>query len=142
MNKRFIIILAVSTLLCNLFLFATHGHQKKNGGGKSAKADTLASAVSYKNVVLPIFKTYCLPCHTEDQMNPSDLYLDSYDGLMNGGKHGKTVIPGAADSSLLIRKLQLPSPFGDLMPLKTKTPISSDTVDILKNWINQGAKDN
>jgi len=35
-------------------------------------------------------------------MNPSELYLESYEGLMNGGKHGKAVIPGNADSSLLV----------------------------------------
>jgi len=140
MNKRFVVIFAACALLCNLFLLASPGAQKNGGGDRPVKADTHSTAVSYKEDVLPLFKMYCLPCHTEDQMNPSDLYLDSYDGLMNGGKHGDAVVPGAADSSLLIRKLRLPSPFGDLMPLKTKTPISADTIDILRRWINQGAK--
>jgi len=75
-------------------------------------------------------------------MNPSELYLESYEGLMNGGKHGKAVVPGNADSSLLVQKLREPPPFGDLMPLKSKNPLSPDSIRILGDWIAGGAKDN
>ena len=91
---------------------------------------------------MPIFRKYCLPCHTEDEMNSSSLYMDSYDGLMEGGKHGKPVIPGNADSSILIRKISMKPPFGDPMPLKRKTPFPEDTLKILIDWIQQGGKNN
>ena len=105
----------------------------------SAKA---ARVVSFKKDVVPIIRTYCLPCHTEDQMNPSELYLDTYENIMQGGKHGKPIVPSNPDSSFMIQKLGLKPPFGDPMPLKRKSPIAQDTVDILRNWIGQGAKNN
>lgn len=98
--------------------------------------------LSFKKDVMPIFKKYCLPCHTEDQMNPSELYLENYGDLLKGGKHGVPIIPGKADSSLLIRKLLPSPPFGDPMPYKTKVPFPQDTLNILKTWIAQGAKNN
>jgi hypothetical protein len=99
-------------------------------------------AVSYKTQVVPILKQSCLPCHTEDQMNPSELYLDTYAGIMQGGKHGPAVLAGKPDSSLLIRKLAPKPPFGDPMPLKRKTPLGADTLKLLKRWIQEGAKRN
>lgn len=110
---------------------------------KGKPAPVRKKTVSYKTQVAPILKRNCLPCHTEDQMNPSELYLDSYDGIIKGGKHGTPVVPGKPDSSLLIRKLvKVPPPFGDPMPLKRKTPLGADTVDVLRLWIEQGAKNN
>ncbi|MBI3766634.1 MAG: hypothetical protein HY277_09080, partial [Ignavibacteriales bacterium] len=97
---------------------------------------------SYKKDVYPIFKKYCLPCHTEDQMNPSQLYLDNYDDMMKGGKHGCPIAPGQPDSSFMVKKLGSEPPFGDPMPYKRKTPFPEDTLSILKKWIAQGAKNN
>ena len=44
--------------------------------------------VSFKSDVVPLLRKYCLPCHTEDQMNPSELYLDTYENVMASAKHG------------------------------------------------------
>ena len=109
--------------------------------GKKGKTKS-STTVSFKKDIFPIIKKNCLPCHTEDQMNPSELYLETCADLMKGGKHGIPIIPGKADSSMLIKKLLPPPPFGDPMPLKRKTPLSADTVEVIKKWINQGAKDN
>jgi hypothetical protein len=75
-------------------------------------------------------------------MNPSELFMESYADIMKGGKHGSPVIPGKADSSLMIKKLVPPPPFGDPMPMKRKTSLSADTIEVIKRWINQGAKNN
>ncbi len=99
-------------------------------------------AISYKNQVFPIIMANCLPCHTEDQMNPSMLYLDTYANMMAGGKHGKPIDPGKPDSSLLVEKLSNKPPFGDPMPLKRKTLFSQDTIQLISKWIEQGAKNN
>ena len=115
--------------------------KKVNGPAGKAKGGTAAS-ISFKKEVFPIIKLNCLPCHTEDQMNPSELYLETYDDLMKGGKHGVPVIAGKADSSLIIKKLTMPPPFGDPMPLRRKTSLSPDTIAVFKRWINQGAKNN
>ncbi len=135
------LVLLFTTLMLPVF-GSCQGNQKQSTQKDTAQGESNTAPVSFKNDVMPILKRNCLPCHGEDQMNPSELYLESYADIMQGGKHGVPVIPGKADSSLMIRKLVPPPPFGDLMPLKRKTPISADTLDVLKRWINQGAKEN
>ena len=118
------------------------GTGKKESTTKQKAKGGVAPPISFKKDVFPIIKMNCLPCHTEDQMNPSELYLETYDDLIEGGKHGSPVVAGKADSSLIIKKMTPAPPFGDLMPLKHKTAISADTIAVIKRWINQGAKDN
>lgn len=105
---------------------------------------------SFKNDIMPIIKKYCLPCHAEDNYNPSELSLDSYDLLMEGGKHGVPVVPGNPDKSILIQKLTGTAKFGDPMPLAKKHAdgtmeqkhLTEQDLAVLKAWIAQGAKDN
>ena len=137
--QKFIIITVVLFSFIFLMAFTPQTKQEKkvvdSGRGKAAQ-------VSYKKDIIPMMKKYCLPCHTEDMMNPSELYLDSYDGIMSGGKHGKALIAGKPDSSNIIKKLNLKPPFGDPMPMKRKTAFPADTLKMLKTWIEQGAKNN
>ena len=125
--------------VCGLLLMQTAGQKGTKKGKVPAHPP---AAASYKKDIVPIFKAYCLPCHTEDQMNASELYFEGYDQLMKGGKHGTPVIAGNPDSSLLIRKLSPQPPFGDPMPLKAKRPFPEDTLKILRQWITEGAKNN
>jgi hypothetical protein len=100
--------------------------------------------------VFPVIKKHCLPCHSEDNFNPSELSLDSYDLLMQGGKNGVPVVAGKANESTLIKKLGDVPPFGDRMPLNKKQVISEGKakylseaeVKIIAKWISEGAKDN
>ena len=116
------------------------GFDDKEGAKKPPKK--AAKTVSYRKDVMPVFKKYCLPCHTEDQMNPSELYLDGYQDMMKGGKHGAPIVAGKPDSSIMIMKLSEKPPFGDPMPYKFKRAFPSDTLDIVRRWIEQGAKKN
>ncbi|MER3524350.1 MAG: hypothetical protein C4326_09850 [Ignavibacteria bacterium] len=106
--------------------------------------------VSFKNDVFPIIKAKCLPCHAEDNFNPSELSMDSYELLAQGGKHGVPFKPGKAAESLMIQKLSENPPFGDRMPLNSKKKIqegkavwlTSDELRTIATWIDQGAKNN
>ena len=106
--------------------------------------------VSFKDDVFPVVKARCLPCHSEDNFNPSELSLDSYDLMMQGGKNGTLVVAGKAKESLLIKKLAEVPPFGERMPLNKKQVISEGKakylseaeLKIITEWINQGAKNN
>ena len=128
---------AVVTLMV-LGLLVALAQEKKTG------------SVSFKDDVFPVVKKHCLPCHAEDNFNPSELSLDSYELMMQGGKNGTLVVAGKAGESLLMKKLGERPPFGDRMPLNKKQVISegkakylSDSeLNILSEWINQGAKNN
>lgn len=133
------IVLIVAVFAVGLaVLFGQEKGEKKSKHSKKPKA----GVISYKKNVFPIIKKYCLPCHAEEEMNPSGLHLDSYEDMMEGGKHGPPIIGGNADSSLVINKISSAPPFGDPMPVRRKTPFPADTLKIIKKWIEQGAKDN
>ncbi len=136
MNARTFVLFG---LLCALSLGAAWAYQQTK---RQPKPKPAVKLVSFKKDVAPVLKKYCLPCHTEEMMNPSELYLDSYENLALGGKHGKPIVAGAPDSSLLMQKLSAKAPFGDRMPLKLKTPFPDDTLKVLSEWILQGAKNN
>jgi hypothetical protein len=117
-----------------------------SGGDKKQRDD---KDVSFKQDVFPIIRKYCLPCHAEESYNPSELSLDSYALLKDGGKHGSPVVVGNPEESILIQKLNDTPPFGDRMPLarrrKSQEPpkkLTEEEIKILTDWIKQGAKDN
>jgi len=119
-------------------------------GIAGAQAQGKGKEISFKSDIFPVIKSRCLPCHAEDNFNPSDLSLDSYEDLMQGGKNGVPVVPGKAAESMLLKKLGEKPPFGERMPLNKKEAIregkakylSDDDVKAIAEWINQGAKNN
>jgi hypothetical protein len=112
--------------------------------------EKIAGGVSFKEDVVPVIKKHCLPCHAEDNFNPSELSLDTYDLMMQGGKNGTLIVAGKAKESLLSKKLGEAPPFGERMPLNKKQVISEGKakylseaeLKIITEWINQGAKNN
>ncbi|MEO8166718.1 MAG: c-type cytochrome domain-containing protein, partial [bacterium] len=108
------------------------------------------TGVSFKSNVFPIIQAKCLPCHSEDNFNPSELSLDSYDLMAKGGKHGAPFKAGKSGESLLIEKTSDDPPFGDKMPLNSKKKIregravwlTPDEIKTIATWIDQGAKNN
>ena len=99
--------------------------------------------VSYTKDVSPILQKFCTTCHNADDEHPSELYMDTYETLMKGGKHGKSVLPGNAKESLLVLKSSAEPPFGKVMPPPNKkvrpTP---EQLEVIRLWIDQGAKNN
>lgn len=99
-----------------------------------------AKEVSYSKDVAPILGKFCVTCHTADDEHPSELYMDSYESLMKGGKHGKAILPDNAKESLLSQKLGPTPPFGKTMPPSKKLVPSAEQIGVLRLWIDQGAK--
>ncbi len=94
--------------------------------------------VSFANQVSPIFQRYgCYGCHG----GSGGLFVTSVAQLLRGGDHGPVVVPGKADTSNLVRKLSAGPPFGDRMP-QGGPYLPDSTLQTIKLWINQGAKDN
>jgi hypothetical protein len=133
MNIRLMAGMAVTVFLATLSGYAQNG-----------------KSVSFKNDVFPIIKARCLPCHAEDNFNPSELSMDSYELLAQGGKHGEPFKKGKSSESLIIQKLSQEPPFGDRMPLNSKKKIqegkavwlTAEEVRTIATWIDQGAKNN
>jgi hypothetical protein len=115
-------------------------------GSNPANADTSvppsttseSTSVSFQTQIKPIFQRYgCASCHG----GSGGLFVQSVAQLLQGGTDGPAVTPGKADNSLIIRKLSSTPPFGDRMP-QGGPYLPDNTVQVIKDWINQGAKDN
>ena len=94
--------------------------------------------VSFKNQVVPFFMNYgCDGCHGGN----GGLDVQTVAQLLHGGIHGPAIVAGKGDSSIIVRKFSASTPFGDRMP-RGGPVLADSTIQILKTWINQGAKDN
>lgn len=98
--------------------------------------------ISFSKDVFPILKARCLKCHEKDEENPNSFAMDTYDLLMSGGKYGKAVLPGKGNESYLVIKLRPNPPKGAQMPTFSKKKLSENDVELIKHWIDQGAKNN
>jgi hypothetical protein len=75
------------------------------------------------------------------------LRLDDKDAALKGGKHGKAIVPGKAEDSLLYKVLKGPAKEGNDeiggMPKQRRgeeyKPLADEKVQLIKTWIDQGA---
>ncbi len=99
--------------------------------------------VSYQADVQPILKQYCLECHTEGGKGTekSGLVMSNYESLMKGTRFGSIVKPGDSLSSVLIMLVEGRADPSLKMP-HGKESIPKDKIEVLKKWVEQGAKNN
>jgi len=90
--------------------------------------------------VHPIFAAHCVSCHGPDK-HKANLRLDTYQGVMHGGKDGPVVQAGNTQGSDLFRRVTLPANHDDFMPKGGKRALSSDEVKLIELWIASGASE-
>src|SRR5262249_1920621 len=79
----------------------------------------------------------CFFCHSGN-VKEGKLDMGSYEALMKGGRHGKPVVAGKADESLIYQAAgKTKRPF---MPPKSEEPLAPEELALIKLWIDQGAK--
>ena len=99
---------------------------------------TQTGGVSFQTQIKPILQRYgCASCHG----GSGGLFVQTVAQILQGGVDGPAVISGKADASTMIKKLSLNPPFGDRMP-QGGPYLPDSTIQVIKDWINQGAKDN
>lgn len=109
--------------------------------------------VSFARDVLPIFFGEAGPvgctCHlATDEMpiglDQSGLDLSSYTTLREGGQNSLTtiVIAGAPCDSVLWRKISPGPDFGSRMPFDGPPFLEERTIQLISDWIAEGARDN
>ena len=90
--------------------------------------------------VEPVFEARCVTCHGPSK-HRANLRLDSYRGVMRGGKNGPVILAGNVQGSDLFRRITLPPGHDDFMPKEGKRPLSADQVKLIELWIGAGASD-
>lgn len=101
------------------------------------------SPVSFTTQVKPVLDQNCVECHKAagQGYGKSGLRMDSYESLMAGTKFGPVVRPGSAISSSLYLLVAGKADPSIRMP-HNRQPLPSESVEIIRNWIDQGAKNN
>ena len=95
-----------------------------------------ASGVSFTNDIIPIIQSRCYACHGGDKGTEEGLDMNSYANLMAGSYNGPVVVAGNADDSLIVQML-----VKGKMP-KRGPKLTPPQVQLIIDWINQGALDN
>ena len=96
------------------------------------------AAVDFAKDVVPILQSRCVECHGPDKQK-GKLRLDTKADFFKGGKDGEIVKPGNAGESDLVKRTLLPSDNDDRMPPKGEA-LTAAQIEVLKNWVNEGAK--
>ncbi len=98
--------------------------------------------ISLSKDLMPIINKRCIKCHQPDSDGDNGYMMDTYENIVKGGKYKKAVVVGKSEESYLITKLLPNPPKGKQMPLFSKKKLTEDEVNLFKQWINEGAKDN
>ncbi|MDQ3010975.1 MAG: hypothetical protein M3X11_09780, partial [Acidobacteriota bacterium] len=100
----------------------------------SLSARAVQTQAGYTNQIEPIFQQKCVVCHNHTTRK-GDLNLESYEGLMNGGKRGAAIIPGKSGESLLIKMIE-----GSIKPrMPLGDELSPDEIKTIRAWVDAGA---
>ncbi|MCA9065637.1 MAG: DUF1549 domain-containing protein, partial [Planctomycetaceae bacterium] len=102
----------------------------------SVEADDTPEEIRFRRDVLPILRDRCLECHGKKASG--DLRIDSSAALRAGGASGPVIVAGDADSSELLHRVLQPEE-SDLRMPPQGTPLSPQQIDMVRQWINDGA---
>ena len=93
------------------------------------------ATVSFASDILPLFESRCIGCHGGERTQEG-LDLKTHASLMTGSENGPVVTPSDAANSLLVEMVATQK-----MP-KRGPKLTPDQVQLITDWVNQGALDN
>ncbi len=93
------------------------------------------ATVSFANDILPIIESRCIGCHGGDRTEEG-LDLKAHASIMAGSSNGPVIVPGDAENSLLVEMVATQK-----MP-KRGPKLTPPQVQLITDWVNQGALDN
>jgi hypothetical protein len=98
--------------------------------------------LTYQADIKAILDQHCVECHKPGAKGTekSGLLLDTYAATMRGTNFGPVVIPGQAINSTLYRLITGKADPSLRMP-HDKGPLPEETANKIKDWIDQGAKE-
>jgi uncharacterized membrane protein len=96
---------------------------------------TQGATVSFAHDVLPILERRCTNCHGGERTEKG-LNLKTYADMMQGSGNGVVVVRGNAADSKLVELI-----LNQKMP-KRGPKLTPPQVELITNWVNQGALNN
>lgn len=95
-----------------------------------------AGGIDYAAQIQPILEEFCADCH-DGETRKGGLSLATYADLLEGGRSGAIVRPGASARSLLMDRLT--GAVEPAMP-KGEDPLDAGVVARIRTWIDEGAR--
>lgn len=137
------LILVGASILCIISCKHPYGELPANDGGGSgagnggSNSPCDATKIYFQQQVLPILISNCAlsGCH-DDATHKEGVVLTSYQKAVTTGG----VKPGNAADSKMYKLLVDPDP-GDRMPPPPQNPLTAQQIQLIYEWIQQGAKD-
>ena len=105
-------------------------------------APLLAEApVDFSRDILPILSDKCYHCHGPDeQARKAELRFDTKAGAFRVHEGTAVIVPGKSVESELIARITATDPEEVMPPKSANRDLSPQQIDLLKRWIDQGAK--
>ena len=127
-----VVILAIWTAALIGYLALT---KPNNGAADTTPGPPQATEVSFSAGVLPILEARCQQCHGPGRAE-AGLNLATHAGTMAGASYGPVVIPGSAETSILVQVI-----VSGEMPLGGRKLTDSE-IQTISDWVDAGAPDN
>lgn len=101
--------------------------------------------VSYERDITPIIASNCNECHTAPNgrgYRKTGLKMDSYNSIIQGTLYGPIIVAGDSRRSILNKIVEGRVGKKKCSLVSDKQDISDRDIELLKNWVNQGAINN
>jgi len=132
MRRGRILVLAAAALPFGLALTGTPDAAIRAQGAPAP------ASISFNREILPILANNCFACHGPDEKKrETKFHFDTQEGMF--AKRGVIERGNAADS-LLIEKITDPNPKDRMPPPESGHTLTSRQIELLRRWIDEGAK--
>jgi hypothetical protein len=99
------------------------------------------AGVDFDRQVRPILADNCFACHGPDaHQRKAKLRLDTPEGALGPRPGGAVIVPGDAAKSELVRRITADEAEMRMPPAKTGKSLTAAQIDVLRRWIDEGAK--
>ena len=102
------------------------------------KATAAKRTISYYKEIRPIFQANCQGCHQPAKAKGDYVMTDFAKLLAGGNGKEKAIVPGSPKQSLLIKEITPVK--GEAEMPKGKKPLADSDIELISQWISQGAK--
>lgn len=101
-------------------------------------------AVSFSAQVKPILDANCMSCHREggEGYAASGFSVETYEDVMKGTRFGPMVIPGDSLGSNMLVLMEGRADPSISMPHGASEPLARADLEVVRIWIEQGARNN
>ena len=100
-----------------------------------------SAPVDFNRDIRPILSNKCFFCHgPEEEHRGADLRLDTLEGLFGEETGSPAVEAGDAEASLLIERITSDDEDERMPPVDSGKNLSAEEIELLRQWIDQGAE--